>query len=83
MVFHCRMMHSGCMSDAALRAIPKGRSPRRQVSFDEGLSANVRALLAEREKLQEEIRQLEAALRIYAELVRRLERADGRPVRAA
>lgn len=39
------------------------------------------ALLAEREAMQEEIRQLSAAVQVYAEIVRRMECAE--PRRAA
>jgi hypothetical protein len=36
------------------------------------------ALLVEREELQEEVKQLNAAVQIYAEIVRRLETGDSR-----
>lgn len=46
---------------------------RRRVSFEEGLRLRIGDLLAERETLEEEVRQLRAAVHIYTEVVRRLE----------
>jgi hypothetical protein len=43
------------------------------VCFEEGLRIQLRALLAERDDLQEEVRQLRATVQIYEEIVRRLE----------
>ena len=48
-------------------------TPKRRVSFEEGLRLRIGALLTEREILEEEVRQLRAAVHIYTEVVRRLE----------
>jgi len=42
------------------------------ISLEEGWRIQIRVLLSEREDLQEEIRQLHAAVKIYEEIVRRL-----------
>ena len=42
------------------------------ISLEEGWRIQIRVLLSEREDLQEEIRQLRAAVTIYEEIVRRL-----------
>jgi hypothetical protein len=43
------------------------------IAFGEGLRLHMRALSAERDALEEEVRQLRACIQIYAEIVRRLE----------
>ena len=53
-------------------------TPRRRASFEEGLRLHIGALLAEREALEEEVRQLRAAVHIYTEVARRLERDASR-----
>lgn len=50
-------------------------APRQRVSFESGLHLQIGALLQERDSLQEEVRQLRAALQIYDEVVRRLQAA--------
>ena len=49
----------------------------RNISFEEGWRIHIRALLDERDELQEEIRQLHATVKIYEEIVRRLN-SEGR-----
>jgi hypothetical protein len=49
------------------------RTVRRDTSLEEGLRIQIRSLLSERAETQEEIRQLRATVKIYAEIVRRLE----------
>jgi len=49
------------------------RTPKRQIFFEEALRLRIGALLTERETLEEEVRQLRAAVHIYTEVVRRLE----------
>ena len=66
--------------DAAIHVIP--RSANKDLSIDEGVRPRIRALLKERETLQEEVCQLSAAIGIYRELVRRLE-SGHEPLRAA
>jgi hypothetical protein len=68
------------MTDAATLA-SGSRSTRKRTSFEEGLRIRIGSLLSEREALMEEVRQLRAAVDIYAEVVRRLECGD--PRRAA
>jgi len=57
-------------------------SPPKQIPISRGFRRRVNDLLAERAQLQEEIRQLNAAVQIYAEVVRRMESHDP-PLRAA
>ena len=45
----------------------------REISLDEGWRIQIRILLSERDDMQEEIRQLRAAVKIYEEIVRRLD----------
>jgi hypothetical protein len=51
---------------------------KRRVTFEEGLRLRIGALLTEREILQEEVRQLRAAVHIYSEVLRRLEAGTSR-----
>ncbi len=52
-----------------------------RATFEEGLRLRIGALLEERDALDEEVRQLRAAVQIYTEVVRRLQVAG--PKRAA
>ena len=52
-----------------------------RISITGATSGRMAALLTEREQMQEEIRQLSAAVQVYTEIVRRLESAT--PRRAA
>lgn len=54
----------------------------RQIPMTGEIRWRVAALLAEREQMQEEIRQLNAAVQVYTEIVRRLE-SGAAPRRAA
>jgi len=54
------------------------RHPAKQIPIGGGFRRQVAALLVERAQLQEEIRQLNATVQIYAEIVRRLESDDPR-----
>jgi hypothetical protein len=49
------------------------RTPENRASFEGGLRLRVGALLQERDALHEEVRQLRAAVRLYTEVVRRLQ----------
>jgi hypothetical protein len=51
-------------------------SAKERASFEEGLQLRIGALVTEREVLEEEVRQLRAAVQVYAEVVRRLEAAS-------
>jgi len=66
--------------DAAIHLIP--RPANKHLSIDEGLRLRIQTLLTERETLQEEVRQLSAAVAIYREVVRRMESGQ-EPLRAA
>lgn len=61
------------MNSAALTTAPDTRSRRNRVSFESGLHLRIDALLEERDALQEEVRQLRAAVQIYSEIARRLQ----------
>jgi hypothetical protein len=54
-------------------------SPRSEnrVQFEDGLNLRIGALVQERDALEEEVRQLRAAVQIYSEIVRRLEVNNG------
>jgi hypothetical protein len=69
------------MPSAARTNTPKSGSRTNRASFESGLRLRIGALLKERDTLQEEVRQLRAAVKIYTAVVRRL-RAQG-PKRAA
>jgi hypothetical protein len=61
------------MNSAAPPATPNARSRRNRVSFEGGLRLRIGALIEERDSLQEEVRQLRAAVQIYTEVARRLQ----------
>lgn len=54
-------------------AASQTRSPRTRLSFESGLRRRIGALIQERDNLDEEVRQLRAAVAIYSEVVRRLQ----------
>jgi uncharacterized membrane protein YjjP (DUF1212 family) len=54
----------------------------RQIPMTDDIRWRMAALLAEREQMQEEIRQLSASVQLYSEIVRRLE-SGAAPRRAA
>ena len=45
----------------------------KNISLEEGWRIQIRILLSERDDMQEEIRQLRATVKIYEEIVRRLD----------
>ena len=49
------------------------RPAKNRTSFEDGLSLRIGALVQERDELEEEIRQLRAAVQIYSEIVRHLQ----------
>ena len=57
------------------------RLPKNRATFEDGLRLRIGVLLQERNALEEEVRQLRAAVQIYSEVVRRLQVAG--PKRAA
>ena len=59
--------------NAATHASPASRPSENRASFEDGLSLRIGALVQERDELEEEIRQLRAAVQIYSEIVRRLQ----------
>ena len=60
--------------NAATHASALASRPRQnRASFEDGLSLRIGALVQERDELEEEIRQLRAAVQIYSEIVRRLQ----------
>jgi hypothetical protein len=61
------------MNCAALANAQETPSRRNRVSFESGLRLHIGALLQERDALQEEVRQLRAAVQIYTEVARRLQ----------
>ena len=61
------------MNSAILASRPHSRSPRNRAAFEDGLPLHIGALLQERDALDEEIRQLRAAVQLYTEIVRRLQ----------
>jgi len=70
------------MTHAGNRSTCKQRSLKRRITIHEGLYTRIGALLIERDELREEIRQLNASVQIYGEIVRRLE-SERRALRAA
>lgn len=50
---------------------------RKQVSFERGLQTRIANLKQERELLEEEVRQLRAAVQVYTEVARRLSATEG------
>jgi len=61
------------MKRAAASLAATSHSPKKRASFEEGMRLRIGALLDERDQLQEEVRQLRAAVLIYTEVVRRLQ----------
>jgi hypothetical protein len=60
--------------NAATHALSSASRPsENRAGFEDGLGLRVRALVQERDALEEEIRQLRAAVQIYSEIVRRLQ----------
>ena len=57
------------------------RSRKNRIAFEDLLRLRIGALIEERDALDEEVRQLRAAVQIYTEVLRRLE--DPGPQRAA
>ena len=49
------------------------RSYRKRTSFADGIRLRMGALINERDKLEEEVRQLRATVQIYSEVVNRLQ----------
>ncbi|HXA49473.1 MAG TPA: hypothetical protein VNV86_04175 [Candidatus Acidoferrum sp.] len=56
----------------AINATSRVRTAPKHRSIEDGLRIQLRNLLAERDLLQEEVRQLRASVQLYAEVVRRL-----------
>ena len=56
-----------------MKRVAASRSSKKGASFEEGLHLGIRTLLNERDMLEEEVRQLRAAVQIYSEVVRRLQ----------
>jgi len=61
------------MKSANCAAAYNSCSPRKRASFESGMRLRIGALIQERDTLDEEVRQLRAAVQIYSEVVRRLE----------
>ena len=61
------------MRNASASPLLKNRA-----AFEDGLRLSIGALLRERDALDEEVRQLRAAVQIYSEVVRRLQVAGRR-----
>jgi hypothetical protein len=61
------------MNAATHAASSASRLSENRTGFEDGLGVRVRALVQERDALEEEIRQLRAAVQIYSEIVRRLQ----------
>ena len=61
------------MNSATLATRPHSRSPKNRVAFEDGLRLHIGALLQECDALNEEVRQLRAAVQLYTEVVRRLQ----------
>ena len=59
--------------NAATHAGSPAPRPSESRTFEDGLSLRIGALVQERDELEEEIRQLRAAIQIYSEIVRRLQ----------
>lgn len=56
-----------------------GQTIRKSVSFERGLQTRIANLKQERELLEEEVRQLRAAVQVYTEVARRLSATTGVP----
>ena len=61
------------MNAATHASSPAPRPSENRASFEDGLNLRIGALVQERDELEEEIRQLRAAVQIYSEIVRRLQ----------
>jgi hypothetical protein len=61
------------MNAATHASSPASRPSENRASFEDGLNLRIGALVQERDELEEEIRQLRAAVQIYSEIVRRLQ----------
>ena len=61
------------MNVATNAASPAPRPSDNRAGFEDGLGIRIGALIQERDALEEEIRQLRAAVQIYSEIVRRLQ----------
>jgi hypothetical protein len=61
------------MNAATHAGSPAPWSSENRTCFEDGLSLRIGALIEERDALEEEIRQLRAAVQIYSEIVRRLQ----------
>ena len=61
------------MNSATPATRPHSRSPRNRAEFEDGLPLRIGALRRERDALNEEVRQLRAAVQLYTEVVRRLQ----------
>jgi hypothetical protein len=68
-----KIVQSKSMNSTAVATTPNARSRRNRVTFESGLRLRIGALLEERDALQEEVRQLRAAVQIYTEVARRLQ----------
>ncbi len=65
--------HSKTMKHASGSLASAPCSSQKGASFEEGLQHRIGTLLSERDALEEEVRQLRAAVQIYSEVVRRLQ----------
>jgi hypothetical protein len=61
------------MNGATHDSSTASRPYQNRASFEDGLSLRIGTLLQERDELEEEVRQLRAAVQIYSEIVRRLQ----------
>ncbi len=64
-----------------IAAASTSRPRRNRIAFEDILRLQIGALIEERDELDEEVRQLRAAVQIYTEVLRRLE--DSGPQRVA
>jgi len=58
---------------SGIAATPAFRPRKNRIAFEDMLRLRIGALIEERDALDEEVRQLRAAVQIYTEVVRRLE----------
>lgn len=65
--------YSKIMNAATHASSTASRPSEHRASFEDGLSLRIGTLVQERDELEEEIRQLRAAVQIYSEVVRRLQ----------
>ena len=61
------------MNSVTLARRPHSRTPRNRAAFEDGLPLRIGALRQERDALDEEVRQLRAAVQLYTEVLRRLQ----------